>query len=397
MSKLFPEYPPHRFRALVESIVSKCLKSETRDVFYNTSVDLDSVGEYCSSLGLTRRKLSDVTAIDVQCDINYRLLLELDSFIAADKLSYEYFFCVVQKLNSEQHFRDARHLHSELVNIRAEKKKLGKSVARKPSAMHDFLERKVPSMPNASVSSDNSISRDAGVTPPTDTTSSLSCEPPSQNKCIKVTETCSCSCSNTKMNENEYLLIKTRLSTYGEICSEKQTQIKKLDEKLQKSNATVESLELKITHLKRQLNEKTNGLIGCKAELKTVKGSGLYQRNRRKEIEWEEKNANLTSATLKVKNARLVQLRQQISGLQVQVNNYKIANQVHRDEKKVLKEKVKSLRDQCVKLEAELLVLTEGSGLEMRQGYHFTEPVEKCVMELMGECEVSSKNVEKVI
>ena len=98
-----------------------------------------------------------------------------------------------------------------------------------------------------------------------------------------------------------------------------------------------------------------------------------------------------------MKTARLVQLCQQISGLQVQVNNYKIANQVHKDEKKVLKEKVKSLRDQCVKLEAELLVLTEGSGLEMRQGYHFTEPVEKCVMELMGECEVSSKNVGKVI
>ena len=232
------------------------------------------------SLGLTRRKLSDVTAIDAQYDINYRLLLELDSFIAADKLSYEYFFCVVQKLNSEKHFRDARHLRSELVNIRAEKKKLGKCVARKPSVMHDFLERKVPSMPNAIVSSDNSISHDAGVTPPTDTTSSLSCEPPS----IKVTETCSC--SNTKMNENEYLLIKTRLLTYEEICSEKQTQIKKLDEKLQKSNTTVESLELKITHLKRQLNEKTNELIGCKAELKTVKGSGLYQRNRRKEIKW---------------------------------------------------------------------------------------------------------------
>jgi hypothetical protein len=86
MSKLFPEYPGHRFRALVEGIVSRCLKSETRCFFYNIIVDLDSVGECCSGYGLTRRKLCHVTAIDVQCNINNRLLLELDSFISADKL-----------------------------------------------------------------------------------------------------------------------------------------------------------------------------------------------------------------------------------------------------------------------------------------------------------------------
>ena len=81
-----------------------------------------------------------------------------------------------------------------------------------------------------------------------------------------------------------------------------------------------------------------------------------------------------------MKNAHLMQLRKQISGFRIEINNYKLANTVHIRERKDFKKEVKGLRDQCVKLEAELLMLTEGSGLEMRQGFHFTEAVEKCVM-----------------
>lgn len=66
-------------------------------------------------------------------------------------------------------------------------------------------------------------------------------------------------------------------------------------------------------------------------------------------------------------------------------------------EKKELKQEVAVLKNTCDVLDSDLSLYHNDTSVLTRTGRQFTESIEKCVMELVGECEVSSKNIPKVI
>ena len=203
------------------------------------------------------------------------------------------------------------------------------------------------------------------------------------------------------LRDAEIAALKEKLAVVQDISKSFQSdklslerQLSKTKRELDTSEPTITNVCAKVKKLTGDLVEKTTELDDCKTQLKDVKGAGLYQRNKHKEHLLKKKEISIKSKS--VQNAAILQLRRQIRGLQTQRASLKLTASAYRSEEISLRKAVKALKEQCAVFEATLSSV-DGEKLPTRDGFQFLESVENTTMQLMGECEVPSKNVPKVI
>ena len=134
-----------------------------------------------------------------------------------------------------------------------------------------------------------------------------------------------------------------------------------------------------------------------KRELKSVKRGAYYKRLACKERAMKAKLRKLPDVSTsdcdcsRSTSAKTLQLERQIGGLQKTVSHHKTISKLYLAEKNCAKAALKHCKDTCFALDAELHVF-KSDDLTTNDGQHYTEEVQKTVMELVGEKEVSSKN-----
>ena len=158
--------------------------------------------------------------------------------------------------------------------------------------------------------------------------------------------------------------------------------------------------------LQSSLSDNTQQLLSAdstKRELKNVKRGAYYKRLARKERAMKAKLSKLHGVSTsdcdcsRSASARIVQLeRQKIGGLQKTVSRHKTISKLYLAEKNCAKAALKHCKDTCLALDAELHVL-KSDDLATKDGQQYTEEVQKTVLEMVGEKEVSSKNCCGVI
>ena len=137
-----------------------------------------------------------------------------------------------------------------------------------------------------------------------------------------------------------------------------------------------------------------------KRELKSLKRGA--NRLARKERAMKAKLSKLPGVStsdcdcIRSKGTNILQLARQIGGLQKTVSHHTTISKLYLAEKNCAKAAHKHCKDTCLALDAELHVL-KSDDLTTKDGQPYTEEVQKTVMELVGEKEVSSKNCWGVI
>ena len=437
MGKMF-HFPQNRFRHMIENAVAQLgkldLTSELVPAFLKETIDLSSVGPWCDALRITRRQLLDWTLIenDSLCAASLQngLLLELDRFRSVEKLQPGHLVDWVKGLGNMDVAPLERELVSTLKQVKTEYQALNKSKTMNREKIEMFLKEQF----TISVAVATPVAAEGGLSQCTSTPTPVAAEGVSQctatadsntladdhvrampdlqeqvdsddQNALKHSQTLGMTnkklTGDLALRDAEIAALKEKLAVVQDMSKSFQCdklslerQVTKAKRELDTSEATRTNVCGKVKKLTGDLVEKTRELDECKTQLKDVKGAGLYQRNKRKEDSLKKKEISIKSKS--VQDAAILQLRRQIRGLQTQRASLKLTASAHRSEEISLRKAVKALKEQCAVFEATLSSV-DGEKLPTRDGFQFLESVEKTTMQLMGECEVPSKNVPKVI
>ena len=201
------------------------------------------------------------------------------------------------------------------------------------------------------------------------------------------------------------LLLETQLAAFKEMCHDTETRSKKMETAFREAESRADNLQPQVAKLQSSLSDSTQQLLSAdltKRELKSVKRGAYYKRLTRKERAMKAKLRKLPGVSTsdcdcsRSTSAEILQLERQIGGLQKTVSHHKTISKLYLAEKNCAKAALKHGKDTCLVFDAELHVL-KSDDLTTKDGQPYTEEVQKTVMELVGEKEVSSKNCCGVI
>lgn len=443
MGKMF-HFPENRFRHIIEHTVRQFgkLDSELVGDFLKRKIDLQLVGPWCKALLITRPQLLDCTLIEHRdCfstdSLQNGLLLELDSFRNVEKLQLGHLVDWVKTIGNLDVAPVECEIILKLKQVKCEYRVLNKSKVKNKDRIEVFLKERFP----VTVPTSMSVARGPTQCSSTEcdkVTESREPVGPEEPVClvndsihlhhmddlqepkspnvedqntpgIELRRSQTLGMQNKKLisdlalQEMEINVINDKLAVVQEVSKCLQGDKLSLEQQLTKSKielgvseATKHKLSAKVKRLSGDLCEKIQELDDCKTKLKNVKGHGLYLRNKRKEHALKKKEASLNSKSKSVQNAINTQLRHQNHLLQTQVANLKVVSDAHRSGEIASRKELKALKKHCAVIDATILSVNDEE-LLTRDGFQFLESIEKTTMQLMGECEVPSKNVPKVI
>ena len=186
-------------------------------------------------------------------------------------------------------------------------------------------------------------------------------------------------------------LMKGQLADKCKEMSVCESKLSTVESQLAKSNEKVDELESDLVKLAIQLTQ-------AKDEAKLCKGTVEYKQLKRREKYLTEKERRINQ---KLSNFHsMSDLKSKKLAVQKQLSTYKKRCQVYSTDKIAVVKELRQMKLRCVDLEAEILSLTD-SKLETRKdglnGQSFTDDIEKCVMELVGELDVPTNKCARVI
>ena len=170
-----------------------------------------------------------------------------------------------------------------------------------------------------------------------------------------------------------------------------ESKLSTVESQLAKSNEKVDELESDLVKLTIKLTQ-------AKDEAKLCKGTVEYKQLKRREKYLTEKERRINQ---KLSNFHsMSDLKSKKLAVQKQLSTYKKRCQVYSSDKLAVVKELRQMKLRCVDLEAEILSPTD-SKLETRSGglngQSFTDDIEKCVMELVGELDVPTNKCARVI
>lgn len=128
------KYPKHRFIKLMKTAVVDVEKTQSREEFYQQIVDLDTIGEYCSKIGLTRRTVLDFSQIHIDHRVSNGLFIELFNYFQSEKLSMTHLLAVLTTLDPQCPVKDTKSLSSLGGKLKQQFQLLNKSKRRNENA-----------------------------------------------------------------------------------------------------------------------------------------------------------------------------------------------------------------------------------------------------------------------
>ena len=389
LSKLF-SYRSQRFRPLIEKTVKKwkSLTPPQRVEFYDEVIDLEFVGLECAAHGLTRSRLLEPLNLRLENPtvLTNAFVLELEEFCAKEGQGLSYLVFLLNELvgTGDTQF-DVQRVRAQVKAIKRKQDSLKKSKSRNPASSSALMAEVFESAsgPGASLPSETNVTPDESA----------------QNaKRIKVL---------LEKEKERTLLLETQLAAFKEMCHDTETRSKKMETACHEAESRADNLQSQVVKLQSSLTDTNQQLLSAdstKRELKSVKRGAFYKRLARKERAMKATLSKLPGVSTSTSDcdcsrytsAKILQLERQIGGLQKTVSHHKTMSKLYLAEKNCAKTALKDCKDTCLVLDAELNVL-KSDDLATKDGQHYTEEVQKTVMELVGEKEVSSKNCCGVI
>ena len=412
MSQLYPKYPTKKMQPLIESTVRNISRPKSSndgidsEAFYNEEIDLEYVGPHCKDNNLTRSILLDITELSKfvmtkSVVMTNGLLLELHNFCMKEAMTTDYLQLLVSTLSP--HFTTNKmRLRNCVKTVKQKVDKINKNKRLDSGASFSYLKEtcdlsdpvKREPVPFDDIS--NSIHTERN----TDDISES--RVPLQQANIKGNET-SKKVKFTSTSEQSKLVNETKLSTLQDLCREKNGMVKKLETALTKSQTIIENLERKVCVLKLEVEKRAVSLHNSEKKYHKLKSGALYKRLTRKikylkTKQCTHKHSKHVKVSQPVCSEKILirQLKNRINGLQKALSNQRRLTKLHLLEKRRLKCEINNLKRACEFLDAEINDINS-STCKTREGQQYTPEMQKCVMELVGECEVSSKNCSKVI
>ena len=170
-----------------------------------------------------------------------------------------------------------------------------------------------------------------------------------------------------------------------------ETEAQQFKHLLHKQDIKLKTLQESCISLRSRVKQKT-------AELRSATSTVLYQRTQRRKKYFNERTTQLQLQIKQLHPSKIKQLRHNFRNNQKRLSQQKRLTDLHREESKINKEELKISANRNQELEAELLYMKDTAKLTTRyDNNQFTMEVEKCVMQLATECEVSAQKCGRVI
>ena len=370
------------FRSLIEQVVRDVLRLQPADrvTYYDTPVDLDSPGKFCEAAGLRRCDLlgffTELPPISVDLFTN-GLLLELCAFSKKEKCSTNYLAVLINTLFPHFHL-NAATISRHVASVRSKFQKLNKSKSRNTTAPNAYLEQCIECTPHIVIES----------TVMDDTTSESACTAETLTDAKTPEE------NHTEIDIN---ILKEKISTLESMVLQSNKTIAVLGKTLDKSESKLRRQNVQVERLQTKLNKLKCKHDDCAASLKGYKNKTLYQSMRRKLRRYKKMVSSAVSQSNHV--SIMTHLQKQIKCVKRSLANQKQVTKLHMLQKQECMKEQSILKPLLVEADAELSLLKSDTIVTRSddRGKPYTENVEKCVMHLMGECDVPSAKCPNVI
>jgi hypothetical protein len=419
MTQLLPQYPKSRFITKLKTAVTTVtsLSAAERQTFYDTEINLESIGPICDSLDLTRSKLLDLSNITPVNPEHFSngLVVEIHNFCTKEKLNSFHLVSLVQRLGGHSEGSDSEPNVSTNALVARIKKicqthtNMAKS-RKRPAGANKFetYEKSLCTIFDSSVRIGQGdvvgqagglfgFGMVAGNSPTSNTNSPTTPKttPVSHQRCDSKIRKISDDMNLAKQKISDLELKNTVLN---DLCSEKQTSLALLESELHEKASSIKELQASLHSLTLELKAAEEDAAKVNLELKSFKSGAQYQKLRRKGKRLEAWEERLQAQESELDPSRVKQLKFKICGLQKTIS-YK--NQLLKNKSTAM---TKS-KQEVAQLREELLLMGSyqgetGENVKTRtctSGRPYTESIEKCVMHLVGELDVPSTKCSKVI
>ena len=219
--------------------------------------------------------------------------------------------------------------------------------------------------------------------------------PPRETVCPKETP----SAKKPSVSTWDYERLKDKEVAIKELYDSKCAEVTDLESKLYKLEDEVLKQNTCIEQLQNDMDVTEMKLKDVSAELIDIKSSAKYRRVLRRK-QYLNKKEKVMSQKLEMCNEdEMSRLKAEIRSIKIKACKLKKKLRMVREEKITLTKELVKVKSECAELQGELLV-KDSEGLETKlhsRGQPYTEAVEKCVMELVGELDVPTSKCSAVI
>lgn len=211
-------------------------------------------------------------------------------------------------------------------------------------------------------------------------------------------------CERERQLVEELEQSKTTSATLREHCKEKQMEIDKLYIDITTKNNCMSKYTNRISKLQERLESITKKQLKAEKDLRSMRSGALYKKLKRKAQRLDMRDAcDCKRHNCESKVVQIASLKRYIKSLQTAKSHQKILLETNMDFKSKQRKELNSMKGTVLKLESELISVqddTDNKTFKTRtegHGHPFTDSIEKCVMQFVGECDIPATKCAEVI
>ena len=366
------EIPKRRLRDFVEKAIVD-LDSHTceeRQELYAINLDLDYVGPACADLGITRRKVLDVTKLTgVSSDVvTNQLIIEIYDLCKKDRIDEEYIVLVLQNLLPSMNL-ETKEVQKCVRSLKSQQQNLAKNKTR--SEKYENFMNELFTFPS---------------------------EITDVNRKMKNVENYPKERLENRLRAQSHLMdnLKGDIATLQGIIETKNNQISDLEKKISLNENKIKKQTDQLIKQEEQLKSISKQNENIKEDLKKTRSGALYQKLRRK---CYKQSSELNKLKTGNHGSEVKRLKKLVKCVRRSLYNQTQKTKFFIEMKKNMKTEIDQLKERIKNAESELSLLKSDHIITKsdEQGSPYLNDIEKCVMHLIGECDVSSTKCAQVI
>ncbi|XP_033110138.1 uncharacterized protein LOC117111319 [Anneissia japonica] len=199
------------------------------------------------------------------------------------------------------------------------------------------------------------------------------------------------------LNENKILALNEKINNYEDMLMEKCEQVTVLETKLLIAEKDLKYSCKKVRKLQTNVNKLTANLLAAKNDSKQYKDTNEYRKLKRRGKYLKEKENRINQKLAKFDTAHNIEkLNTNLKSAPSQLSMYRKRCKLYSNKKVQAMKELNRMKCQCVELETENVCMADGEMQTRRSetnGHSFTEDIEKCIMELVGELGCADKQM----